>query len=75
MVRFTLATGLRESKVLQLKWQQIDMQRHVTWIHPDQDKTAKAIGVLLNDDVVVAALKALKRAGIERFRQHDLCQT
>jgi inorganic pyrophosphatase len=57
------------------------MQRHVAWIHPDQAKTAKAIGVLLNDDddddddVVVAILKALKRAGIERFRQHDLCHT
>lgn len=27
MARFTLATGLRESNVLQLEWQQIDMQR------------------------------------------------
>ncbi|MDD5411238.1 MAG: hypothetical protein PHF31_07475 [Methylobacter sp.] len=44
------------------------MQRHAAaWIRPDQAKTAKAIGVLLNDDVV-AVLKALKHAGIERFR-------
>jgi len=35
MARFTLATGLRESNVLQLEWQQVDMQRHVAWIHPD----------------------------------------
>jgi integrase len=35
MARFTLATGLRESNVLQLEWQQIDMQRRVAWIHPD----------------------------------------
>jgi integrase len=40
-----------------LEWQQIDMQRHVAWIHPDQAKAAKAIGVPLNDDAV-AVLKA-----------------
>jgi integrase len=52
MARFTLATGLRESNVLQLEWRQIDMQRHVAWIHPDQAKSAKAIGVPLNDDAL-----------------------
>lgn len=52
MARFTLATGLRESNVLQLEWQQVDMQRHVAWIHPDQAKAKKAIGVPLNDDAV-----------------------
>ena len=57
MARFTLATGLRESNILQLEWQQIDMQRRVAWIHPDQAKAAKAIGVPLNDDAV-AILKA-----------------
>ncbi|MDD1637899.1 MAG: site-specific integrase [Methylococcaceae bacterium] len=45
MVRFTLTTGLRVSNVLlEPEWQQIDMQRRVARIHPDQ----KAIGV--NDD-------------------------
>ncbi len=57
MAGFTLATGLRESNVLQLEWQQIDMQRRVAWIHPDQAKAAKAIGVPLNDDAA-AILKA-----------------
>ena len=52
MARFTLATVLRESNVLQPEWQQIDMQRHVAWIHPDQAKAAKAIGVPLNDDAM-----------------------
>ena len=49
MVRFTLTTGLRVSNVLlEPEWQQIDMQRRVARIHPDQ----KAIGVPLNDDAV-----------------------
>lgn len=52
MARFTLATGLRESNVLYLEWGQIDMERRVAWIHPDQAKAEKAIGVPLNDDAL-----------------------
>jgi integrase len=57
MARFTLATGLRESNVLQLEWHQIDMQRHVAWIHADQAKANKALGVPLNEDAITV-LKA-----------------
>lgn len=35
MVRFSLATGLRESNVTQLRWSQVDMQRQCAWIHPE----------------------------------------
>jgi len=52
MVRFSLATGLRESNVTGLEWSQIDMQRKVAWIHADQAKARKAIGVPLNDDAI-----------------------
>jgi integrase len=52
MARFTLATGLRESNVLNLEWQQIDMRRRVAWIHPDQAKAETAIGVPLNDEAI-----------------------
>lgn len=52
MTRFTLATGLRESNVLELEWSQIDLQRRVAWIHPDQAKAGRAIGVPLNDDAI-----------------------
>jgi integrase len=52
MARFTLATGLRESNVTQLQWSQLDMQRRCAWIHADQAKAEKAIGVPLNEDAL-----------------------
>jgi len=52
MTKFSLATGLRESNVTGLEWSQIDMQKKTAWIHADQAKARKAIGVPLNDDAV-----------------------
>lgn len=56
---FTLATGLRENNVLNLEWGQIDLQRRVAWLHGDQTKQAKPLGVPLNDGAM-AVLKARK---------------
>lgn len=52
MAGFTLATGLRAANVKGLEWSQIDMQRHVAWVHPDQSKTRKAISVPLNSEAI-----------------------
>ncbi|EJP1356624.1 tyrosine-type recombinase/integrase, partial [Salmonella enterica] len=49
VVEFALSTGLRRSNIINLEWQQIDMQRKVAWIHPEQSKSNHAIGVALND--------------------------
>jgi len=62
MAQFALATGLRQSNVSLLRWDQIDMQRQVAWIHPDEAKAGKAIAVPLNQD----ALDVLRR----RLGQH-----
>ena len=53
MVRFTLATGLRESNVTGLEWSQVDLQRRTAWIHPDQAKARKAIPVPLNAEAML----------------------
>ncbi len=53
MARFSLATGLRESNVTGLEWSQVDLTRRVAWIHADQSKSKKAIGVPLNNEAVV----------------------
>jgi integrase len=52
MARFTLATGLRESNVTGLQWSQLDLQRRSAWIHADQAKAEKAIGVPLNNEAL-----------------------
>ncbi len=49
VVEFALATGLRRSNIINLEWQQIDMQRRVAWINPEESKSNRAIGVALND--------------------------
>ena len=54
--RFALATGIRRANLLGLQWSQIDMQRRVMWIHPDQAKAGKAIGIPLSP----AAIDILK---------------
>lgn len=48
LVIFALATGLRQSNVLGLEWSQVDLDRQVAWIHPDQAKARRAIHVPLN---------------------------
>jgi integrase len=53
MARFTLATGLRDQNVCKLGWAQVDLDRRVAWIHPDESKGKRAIAVPLNADAVV----------------------
>lgn len=52
MAQFALATGLRQRNVSYLMWDQVDMARRVAWIHPDEAKAGRAIGVPLNESAV-----------------------
>jgi integrase len=52
MAKFTLATGLRASNVLNLEWKDINLpDRHLV-IHPENNKSKKALGIPLNQDAI-----------------------
>jgi len=63
MMCFSLATGLRMNNVVGLQWSQVDLEKNLAWIHPDQSKTGKPIGVPLNDD----AMEVLRK----RWGKHE----
>jgi len=71
MARFSLATGLRQSNVLKLEWTQVDLERRVAWVHADQAKARKAIGVPLNEDAVVVVRGQLGKHLRRVFVAHD----
>ena len=59
MAQFALATGLRQRNVSFLRWEQVDMARRVAWIHPDEAKAGRAIGVPLNESAVAVLRRRL----------------
>src|SRR3990167_9362344 len=38
MARFSLATGLRQRNVVNLKWEDINLENRHAWVHPDEAK-------------------------------------
>lgn len=52
LARFCLATGLRQHNATHLEWSQVDMRRKVAWIHADQAKAGKPLGIPLSDDAI-----------------------
>jgi len=64
MTRFALATGLRRANITGLLWQDIDINRRVTWIWAGSAKGKKHFPVPLNDD----ALAVLKECAGQNAR-------
>ncbi len=61
MARFSLATGLRKANVTGLEWSQVDLERRVAWIHPDQAKGRKAIGIPLNAKAILVLRRQVRK--------------
>ncbi|MEM7708843.1 MAG: site-specific integrase [Pseudomonadota bacterium] len=57
MMRFTLATGLRESNVTGLTWNRVDLSRRAAWVDANASKSGRALSVPLNDDALVVLRK------------------
>lgn len=51
-----VSTGLRKSNIYGLRWDQVDLEKRMAWINPEDAKAGRAIPVPLNDD----AYKAIK---------------
>ena len=77
MARFALATGLRENNVIGLEWSAIDLRRRVAWIHPDQTKSGKPIGVPLSDAAlrVLEAQAELNKQFVFVYNDHPVTKT
>lgn len=67
MAEFTLATGLRRANVTGLQWSQVDLDRRLAWIHPDQAKARRAIPVPLNADAIRIVQKQLGKHATHVF--------
>lgn len=61
MVRFALATGLRQANVVGLTWSQVDLHRSLAWIHADQAKARHAFAVPLNESALAVLGKCRGR--------------
>lgn len=59
MTAFSLATGLRQSNVSYLRWDQVSLTDGRAWIHPDESKSGRAIAVPLNEDALATLRKQL----------------
>lgn len=49
---FGFSTGLRQRNILRLEWSQVDLSARRAWIHSDQAKAKRPIGVPLNDEAM-----------------------
>ena len=61
MAGFSLATGLRQANVAGLRWDQVDMARRVAWIHHDQSKNRKPLGVNLTNSAIAILQRQIGR--------------
>lgn len=52
IAHFAILTGLRQNNITHLRWDQVDLARAVMWVHPDQAKSKKPIGIPLAQEAV-----------------------
>lgn len=71
MAQFALATGLRESNVRPLRWNQVDMARGVAWVLPAEAKNARALSVPLNADAIEVLMRQPKGAYVFTYERWD----
>lgn len=74
IVKFALLTGLRMSNITGLQWDQVDIRNRQAWVHADESKTSKAIGIPLNTDAinVICSQKGMHREFIFTYKRRQI---
>jgi integrase len=77
MARFALATGLRAANITGMQWDQVDLERRMAWVHPDQAKARRAIPVPLNGEAMTVLQKQLgkHRDNVFTFKGNPVAAT
>ncbi len=70
MAQFSLETGMRRANVTGLEWSQIDLARKTAWIHPDQAKARKPIGIPLSDEAMVVLMRQREKKRHADYTQY-----
>ena len=71
MAKFTLATGLRTSNVIDLCWSNVDIQKRCAWIDATKSKSGKAIIVPLNDEAMRVLRGQIGKLSSKVFDYHQ----
>jgi integrase len=77
MARMALATGLRSANITGMRWDQVDLDRRMAWVHPDQAKARRAIPVPLNGEAMAVLQKQLgkHKERVFTFRGNPIAAT
>jgi integrase len=66
---FAIATGLRQHNVTHLRWQEVDLARAVLWVHPDEAKAEKPIGIPLSKDATKILRDQLEKQKDDKHKE------
>jgi integrase len=59
MVRFSLATGLRETNVTRLEWSSVDLERRIAWVKAEDFKNREPHQIPLNSEAILVLRRQL----------------
>lgn len=67
LVRFSLATGLRQSNAVLLQWANVDLERKSAWVWSGEAKGKSDLMIPLNDDAVATLKSQLGKNSVYAF--------
>ena len=59
MIRFSLATGVRDANMRLLTWDRVNLGTRIAWVNPEDAKAGRALSIPLNDDAIAVLQECL----------------